>query len=261
MLLPYPFQQYLSYITKAKDQHGIHSPFVFELYTKIIRPFKWYYLFDEIEAYREQLLQEQQIIEVRDLGAGSHKLKSVRRSIRQIAQTSLSKPAIGQLLFKLIEHFSPSLLLELGTSLGINTLYLANVSKKAKVLTFEGCPSIAQRAQQTFQDNHADNVELIEGNLDETLPKVLSTIPTVDFVYFDANHRYEPTIRYVECCLAKIHDNSFFALGDIHWSPEMTAAWETIKQYEQVTVSIDLFELGLLFFHKKQAKQHFVLKF
>lgn len=261
MLLLYPFRQYIGYLLKAKDEHSVHSPFVFELYTNVIRPFKWYYSFDQIEDYREQLLRENHVIEVNDLGAGSTRLPTARRSIRQIARTSLSKPVIGQLLFKLVDYFSANVILELGTSLGINTLYLASVSQKANVFTFEGCPIIAQRAQKTFHDNKAENIEIIVGNLDETLPQTLDRLSTIDVAYLDANHRYEPTMRYFAQCLSKIHKNSLLVIGDIYWSPEMTKAWQSIKRHERVTVTIDLFDIGLVFFHQKQAKQNFILRF
>jgi predicted O-methyltransferase YrrM len=252
---------YLKYLWQAQNEYNLHSPFVYELYTQVIKPFKRYYAFGEIETLRRELLQNSQTIEVQDFGAGSRVHKSSIRAINQIARYSNAHPKQGQLLFKLVAHFQPTTILELGTSFGISTLYQAKAKPSAHVYTLEGCPQTAKLAQQNFRKLQATNIEAIIGNIDQKLPQLLAQIEQVDWVFFDANHRLEPTIQYFEWCRAKAHENSVFVFDDIHWSSEMEKAWQTIQADSQVSLTIDLFQMGLVFFRKNQAKQNFVLQF
>ncbi len=252
---------YLSYLLTAQDEHAIHSPFVFELYTEVIRTDDVFYAFEEIEALRDRLLANNQTITITDLGAGSRINYSNERKISEIAQYSLKNPKCGELLFKLVNFLKPKVVLDLGTSLGITTLYQAKACLEAKFLTFEGCPAIAQLAQTHFDEFNCNNIEIIVGNLDKTLPETIQNLSQIDYAFFDANHRYEPTIRYFETCLEKAHEDSLFIFDDIHWSAEMQQAWRQIKNHPKVMLTIDLFEVGLVFFRSKQVKQHFVLKF
>jgi predicted O-methyltransferase YrrM len=148
----------------------------------------------------------------------------------------------------------------LGTSLGINTLYLAQ-KKNAKVFTFEGSETIAEIAQDTFAFASAKNIELIKGNIDSTLYSNLSRMPKADLVFMDANHQYAPTLKYFQSLLMKIHHESIIILDDIHSSPGMEKAWKEIRQHDLVYTSIDLYRCGILFFDPSLTKQHVVLQF
>lgn len=252
---------YIKYLLKAKDEHSLHSPFVFEFYTKVLKEKKHYAEFDEIEILRKQLLSDNRIVNITDFGAGAKTNKNIQRTVEDIAKKSLKKPSLAQLFFRIIKFYKFNNILDLGTSLGITTAYLSKVDKNIKVNSFEGCSETAKIAQKNFDKLSLKNIEIIVGNIDETLPEQLQKIERLDFVFFDANHRYEPTIRYFEQCLTKAHDESCFIFDDIYWSEEMKQAWQTIQNHESVSVSIDLFWVGIVFFRKKQPKQHFVLKF
>jgi predicted O-methyltransferase YrrM len=209
-------------------------------------------------------LRSSQSITVTDLGAGSQVsgASGTQRRVRDIARYAAKPPRLAQLLFRLVNHFQPSTILELGTSLGLTTAYLAAADSRNQVITFEGCPNTAAIARETFTKLQLRNVQLVEGNLDTTLPATLDTLTKpVDFVFFDGNHRYEPTLRYFEQCLSKAHENSVFVLDDIHWSAEMEQAWEAIKANPAVTITVDLFYVGLVFFRKKQPRQDFWLRY
>ena len=105
------------------------------------------------------------------------------------------------------------------------------------------------------------NIEIVEGNIDQTLAPTLAALGApVDFVFFDGNHRYAPTLQYFELCLAHRTDESVFVFDDIHWSPGMERAWEVIKAHPDVRLTVDLFHIGLVFFRKNQPKQHFSLR-
>ncbi|MDX1905142.1 MAG: class I SAM-dependent methyltransferase [Thermonemataceae bacterium] len=257
------FRAYLKYWWIAKDEHSIHSPFVFEFYQNVIKDKRSsYYAFAEIENLRKKLLQSQDWVEVEDFGAGSKKNKSPMRKVATITKNATKNPQIAQMLFRLVNFLQPQTLLDLGTCLGITTSYLAKAAPKdAKIYTFEGAENLLNLAKKNTELLHIQSIDFVLGNIDETLPKVLKKITQVDFAFIDANHRYEPTKRYFELILEKTTENSVLIFDDIYWSEEMTKAWNEIKAHPKVQISIDLFWVGIVFFRNKQPKQHFTLKF
>ena len=150
----------------------------------------------------------------------------------------------------------------MGTSLGLTTAYFARAVAEGEVVTMEGCPETARIARDNFQKLGLDSVQIVVGNIDLTLPEVLKK-PENEFelVFFDANHRYEPTLRYFATAKKYASPKSVFIMDDIYWSEEMKQAWEVIKADPDVTVTIDLFWIGLVFFRKEQRKENFILKF
>ncbi|NDK57236.1 class I SAM-dependent methyltransferase [Pontibacter sp. BT213] len=250
---------YLIYRAKSFKLHGVHSPFVFNLYHQVILHDGAFYAYPRVEAVREDLLANGKTIEVTDFGAGSKTINYKSRKVSDIARTSLKPAKYSQLLFRLVNHFQPKYVFELGTSLGITTAYLAEAARKAQIYTFEGCPTIASIAKANFDYLQLRNITQVTGNLDETLQQQLSQIPQLDFAFFDGNHRYGPTMRYFEQCLAKAHEGSVFVIDDIYWSSEMKRAWQEIKNHPQVGQTIDLYFVGLVFFRKTQPKEHFTL--
>jgi predicted O-methyltransferase YrrM len=237
----------------------LHSPFVFDFYTQVVKPEKHYYIFEEIEEVRQAYLQSDKKIDITDYGAGSQAIKSRKRKVADIANYSVSQSDTNKLLFKIIDYYQPKTILELGTCLGINTLYLAAAHKDAKVITFEGAESLANEAKEKFKQLDL-NPEIVLGNIDTTLPKVIDQLDKVDLIFFDANHKYKPTLAYFDICLEKAHEDSIFIFDDIHWSPGMSKAWNKIRKHPKVTLSMDFFQVGIVLFRKKQPKQHFTLK-
>ena len=252
------FLKYIKYWFSAKTAHGIHSPFVFALYNDVINQKGSYYSFDKIEQMRKRLLLSKKEIDVTDLGAG----KSGKRTIAEIAERSAKNKKYCELLFRLVYHFKPNTILELGTSLGISTSYLASANPNAKIITIEGCPNTANEAKKNFESLGLKNIESSVGNFDDRLSSVIGHQSSVlDFVFFDGNHKKVPTLKYFRQCLDSANNNSVFIFDDIHWSHEMEEAWEEIKKNPQVTVTIDLFFLGLVFFRKEQAKENFNIRY
>jgi predicted O-methyltransferase YrrM len=253
--------RYLKYLCKSQTKHDIHSPFVYSLLTEVFKNKSKNLLYNKVELLRRELLTRNEEITITDLGAGSVVGLTQKRSIKEIAENSSKSPKYGQLLFRLVDRFKPLIMLELGTSLGISSIYQAMANLNGKLITIEGCSEMANIAQQNFKRQNFENIETVVGNFDDELPEVLKNIKQLDYVFFDGNHRKQPTISYFEQCLPLTHDNSLFIFDDIHWSDEMEDAWEQIKNHPNVMVSIDLFFLGLVFFRKEQAKQHFVIRF
>ena len=249
--------KYFKYLFSARTAHGIHSPFVFDLYNEVINKKGDYYSFDKIEHLRKKLLLSKKEIDVTDLGTG----KSGKRIVGEIAGRSLKEKKYCELLFRLVYHFKPTAILELGTSLGITTSYLASANKNAKVITIEGCPNTAAEAKKSFESLGLNNIETVTGDFENVLSSVICHPSSVDFIFFDGNHRKEPTLKYFEQCLEVAHNDSVFVFDDIHWSDEMEEAWEEIKSHPDVRVTIDLFFLGLVFFRKEQVKENFIIRF
>jgi predicted O-methyltransferase YrrM len=254
--------KYLRYYFTASNGkgHGIHSPFVFQLVTQVLNDKTNYEDYKRIEQQRSLLLGNESIIEVDDFGAGSVKGLKKQRVVQQIAASSLKPKKYAQLLYRLVKYFESKEILELGTSLGITTSYLATANQQSQVTTLEGAASIAALAQQTFDALQLKNIKTVTGNFDETLSTV--TNKNYDFIFIDGNHRKEPTLRYFNLLLPCIHNNSVMVFDDIHWSKEMEEAWEDIRNHSSVTLTVDLFFIGLVFFRKEQKeKEHFVIRF
>lgn len=251
------------YLTAANGKgHGVHSPFVFDFITKVLNDNRQFYSYKTIEQLRDQLKTDKTEIELQDLGAGSRVHTSYKRKVADIARSSLKPMKYGQLLFRMINFYQPSTTLELGTSFGITTAYLAAAKPDANVVTMEGAASVAEIAQKNFQKLQLGNIKIVRGNFDDTLPNEIALHANIDFAFIDGNHRKEPTLNYFHQLLSKITTNTILIFDDIHWSREMEEAWETIKAHTSVTLSIDLFFIGIIFFREEQkVKQHFTIRF
>lgn len=256
--------KYLQYYFTASNGkgHGMHSPFVFEFITTVLNDKTVYPEYEKVEALRNQLLNDNTVLEVEDFGAGSVIDKKSKRSISSITKNAAKPKKFGQLLFRMIKHYQPKTILELGTSLGITTSYLSPAKPDARLITMEGSKEIIGVAKRNLRNLEIGNVEVIEGNFDITLSSAISQLSSVDFAFIDGNHRKEPTERYFKELLSKTNNDSVLVFDDIHWSSEMEAAWETIKKDTAVTCSIDLFFIGIVFFRKEfKEQQHFVIQF
>jgi len=256
--------KYLHYYFSASNSkgHGMHSPFVFEFITKVLNDKTKYSAYQPIEDLRKQLLKDQTILTIEDFGAGSTIDKTNQRTISSIAKNAAKPAKFGQLLHRMVKHYQPQIILELGTSLGITTSYLALAKPDTKLITMEGAAAIAETARQNFKTLKLQNVFLKEGNFDQTLSSVISGLSSIDFAFIDGNHRREPTEKYFNQLLQATQNDSISIFDDIHWSKEMEQAWETIKQHPSVRCTIDLFFIGIVLFRQEfKEKQHFSIRF
>jgi len=256
--LSHPFYAYIKFILRSKNQYGVHSPFVYDYVTKGLgnsRP----EIPNNILSYRKALLGNHDEIEITDFGAGSKVFKDNKRVVSKLAATAGISEKRGELLFRTLNYFKPKTILEIGTSLGIATTYMSVFSNEAKVYTLEGCPKIAGLAKAYFKEFKFNNIDIVVGEFGETLPAVLKN-KKFDLIYFDGNHQKEPTIDYFEQCLKAAHEDSIFIFDDIHWTNEMEHAWDFIINHKNVTISIDSFKWGMVFFRKSQVQQHFSLR-
>ncbi len=253
-------KDYLLHRFKAKNRHGVHSPFVYRLVDNVIYDFSAKNVYTEVENLRKQLLIDNRLITVTDLGAGSLVNNNRQKKICAIAHNALKPPYLAQLLYRLVADLKPRNIIELGTCLGITTAYLQKAAPEAKVYTLEGCPQTAGIAKETLKKAGIESAELITGNFDNTLPGVINNLAQLDFVFVDGNHQKEATLNYFEWCLPKVHENTMLIFDDIYWSDGMKQAWNQIKAHPKVTVTIDLFWIGLVFFKPGQVKEDFLIK-
>lgn len=256
----FKIKSYLKFLWHSKNEHAVHSPFVFNLLTKCFYDKKSKPEYDILKQYRKLLLTNNNTIEVTDFGAGSRVFKSNTRVIAKIAKTAGISPKRAQLLFRITSYLQPDTVLEIGTSLGLATAALSLGNTKARITTLEGCPETAKQAQLQFQKFHFNTIrsEIAEFSL-YLLNHSLKT-EHYQLVYFDGNHQKQATLEYFEFLLPTITNKTVWIFDDVHWSQEMEEAWEIIKSHPKVTVTIDTFQWGLVFFRREQPKQHFTIR-
>jgi len=257
-------RRYICYLLKAKhyNGHGIHSPFIYDFVTKVLfkKDSKEKYSF--VENYQKELKRSSQIIDFQDFGAGSKVLTSSKRKISNIVAFSSTKRKHGKLLARMVGYYKPKLILEFGSSLGIGSLYLAQyMNEKAKLITLEGDKAVAGIAKKKFNSITNKNIQLINARFEMAIPQLIEENAYFDFVFFDGNHTKHATINYFEQCLTKINSQSIFVFDDIHWSGKMEEAWDYIQSHPKTKVCIDLFQFGIVFFHKELAKQNYIIRF
>ena len=260
----FQIKSYLKFLWNSKNEHGVHSPFVFNLLTKCFYDKKSKPEYSILKNYRKSLLENKSFIEVTDFGAGSKVFKSNRRQISKIAKTAGISPRRAELLFRVTNYFQPKNVLEIGTSLGLATSALALGNPKAKIITLEGCPETANQCQLQFQKFNFNNVDSVitefENYLQDIKLRLKTETENFDLIYFDGNHSKKATLAYFDLLLTTITNDSVWIFDDIHWSRDMEEAWEAIKNHPKVTVTIDTFQWGFVFFRYEQEKEHFVIR-
>ncbi len=252
----------MKFLYHSKNEHGVHSPFVFDLVTKCFYNKTDFPEYALLKQYRKALLHNQNTIEVTDFGAGSKVFKSNTRQIAAIAKNAGISSKRAELLFRMVRYFQPSNILEIGTSLGLATSALSLGNPKGQITTLEGCPNTMAAAEKQFREFNFGNINPVVTEFSGYLTTI-NRQPTTDnlqLIYFDGNHSEKATLDYFEHLLPTVTNETVWIFDDIHWSAGMEAAWETIKKHPKVTVTIDTFQWGLVFFRKEQEKEHFVIR-
>ncbi|NQV75166.1 MAG: class I SAM-dependent methyltransferase [Bacteroidetes bacterium] len=252
---------YLKYRLKAKTRHGVHSPFAYRLVDHIIYDFYSKKVYADIEKLRSELIRDMRSITITDLGAGSLLNKSKQSKVSTLARNSLNPARLDQLIHRLVADANPSTIIELGTCLGITTVYLAKAAPNARVISIEECLETVAIALENLDKLHIQNSELLVGNFDELFPEVIRNSTKLDFVLINGKHPKEAILNYFKWCLPKLSENSILLVDNIYWSRDMKDAWEQVKAHPEVSVTIDLFQIGLVFVRKAQAKEDFVIRF
>ncbi len=253
-------RRYQGYFRRAKTIYDVHSPFVAALTNAVLEDKRQFYAFSEMELLREQLQNDQSVLRIEDHGAGSKVHNQRIRTVAALARHAAIPPAVGRMLFRLVDFCKPETVLELGTSLGISTLYLRGAALRAQIVTIEGSPEVAMQARNNFARFYTNNIDLRIGTFAAALPEALQDLQRLDFLYLDGDHRQEATLAYVETCLGFAHEQSVFVIADIYWSDEMQAAWQALRAHPRVRLSVDFFHFGVLFFKTENKEpEHFTL--
>lgn len=256
----FQIKSYLKFLWHSKNEHAVHSPFVFSLLTKCFYNKKFRPEYTVLKKYRNEFLQNKNTIQVSDFGAGSRFFKSNTRQIAQIAKTAGISPKRAELLYRIVNYFQPESILEIGTSLGLATSALSLGNPKASIVTLEGCTETAKQAQLQLQKFNFNNIECVVTEFNSYLQSCQPSTINHQLIYFDGNHSKKATLDYFDLLLPTISNETVWIFDDIHWSQEMEETWEIIKNHPKVTVSIDTFQWGLVFFRYEQPKQHFIIR-
>ncbi len=257
----FQIKSYLNFLWHSTNEHGVHSPFVFNLLTKCFYDKKPKPEYQILTNYRKSLLENKNFIEVTDFGAGSKVFKSNKRQISKIASTAGISPKRAELLFRVTNYFKPQNILEIGTSLGLASSALTLGSKESFLLSLEGCQNTQSVAENLFNKQFPDfNFDFVNSEFSKFLHEGSANICSWDLIYFDGNHSKKATLEYFNLLLPTINNDSVWIFDDIHWSPEMEEAWEIIQNHPKVKVTIDTFQWGFVFFRYEQEKEHFVIR-
>lgn len=248
-----------------------------------------YYIWGEIERCREKMLRDERELEFVDYGSaiksrslenGSEtacrlEFRDMRR-VCDIARRSLAKRKYAQMLSRLVNWLGAShslengsgtaytlefrglTIVELGTSLGVTTAYMAAMDSRNRVVTFEGCEAVANIAKENWKALNINNIECSVGEIDVT--KLDDGLGCIDVAFIDANHTYTDTRKYFDVLAGKVHEKSVIVVDDIHYGEEMEKAWKAICADERVTSTIDLYQMGLVFFDKHYWKRHYTMR-
>jgi predicted O-methyltransferase YrrM len=256
--------QYLRYVLTAKTKYGVHSPFVYDFVTQVL-PRKASSLGERIEELRWSMSLMKEMVEIEDFGAGygGKSIPLIRKSIAEVVSSSARKRKEGELLERIVRHYQPKQALEMGTNLGFSTLYLSGAgSPDFQLISIEGSKELSKCAAGNLERmGEANKVKLLAGEFSDVLTSQIDWAGfRPELVLMDGNHRKEPTIRYFEFLLPRLAPQAILIVDDIHWSREMAEAWRQIAAHPRVTVSIDLFHLGICFMDRVQAKEDFRIR-
>ena len=247
--------KYARYCLTSKTHFSVHAPLVFGFCENVIANIRTP-VYQSIELERKKFKTSKQILNFTDYGKNG---TTISKKVSDIAKRSLKSPKYARLISRSVAYLNAKMVLELGTSLGITTAYVAQ-NKGVNVLSLEGDKSVAALAKQAWNNAGITTIEQVIGNFDETLLGVLQA-NRFDFIYIDGNHKLEPTLRYFEQCLANTKSTCVIVFVDIHYSREMEQAWQQIKNHPTIKCTIDLFFLGFVFINYKITPKHYVLRF
>jgi len=278
----YALSSYLKFFWQSTNAHGIHSPFVYDLVTKCFYDQNKNPNYQILDNIRKELTHSNDSIQVLDFGAGSREQilqKSHIRRVKKMLSSAATSAKRQKLLLRLVQYLEPKNILELGTHLGMGTLAMKLGAPKATITSIEGCPNTFDFTKNNIERWQAvalpesknfksEQIKLINYPFTEYLKKLSrdSDAPQAkssqkfDLIFLDGHHDGPATIDYFKQIKGLVNQDSLIIIDDIHWSKGMTAAWNEIIKDPEVTVSIDTYFWGLIFFRKEQAKEHFVVR-
>ena len=250
--------EFLKYQKRAKSKYYLHSPFIYQMYLNVLESTEKDD-FKKLKYQHSPLYHSPKIVQIEDMGAVQ---RTIERRLSTLASRASMPTKYGQMLYRLVSYFNPKTIIELGTCLGIGTSYLATASPTSAITTIEGSATLSEIAKSNFREWGLFNITSLKGHFDTVLPPLLASSPPIDMVFIDGNHRYEPTLRYFQLLMQYSHAGTILIFDDIYWSSEMTKAWTAIKADPRISVTIDLYRMGICFLRTDTlAKEDFVLRY
>lgn len=234
---------------------------MFEFLENIVFNTSPYYIFKPLSSYRDFLSLNKTLVNIEDFGAGSSYTKNNCRKVSSILRQSVKSKKYAELIFRIVQNSKPQTMLELGTSLGLTSMYIAKAHKSGKLISIEGSKEIAEVARKGFNKFKCNNLVQIVGNFDDELPIILADNKLIDFAFIDGNHQEVATINYFELLVKHINEDSILIFDDIHWSVGMEKAWNYIINHNSVSLSLDFFEMGIVFFFNRNQNEHHLIRF
>jgi predicted O-methyltransferase YrrM len=255
----FKIKSYFQFLLKSTNQHGVHSPFVYNLVTKCFYTKTNANQLKKFNNVKNWLYTNNTKILVSDFGKGSKVFKSNERNVSKIAKIAGISNKKAHLLMRVCSYFNFENILEIGTSVGLGTSAMCIGNSTAKITTLEGCTNTSAIAQKLFNLFNFNNIQIKTGDFSKTISQITAH-QQFDFIYFDGNHQKDPTLQYFNECLKSAHNNTLWVFDDIYWSKEMQETWEFIKNHPKVTVTINTYYLGFVFFRTEQKKEHFTIR-
>lgn len=227
---------YLHFISKATNQHGVHSPFVYDLAINCIYNHQRYEGYKSIKSYQQKIAP------------------LFHETSRKTPQFSAKK---SKLLHRLACHFSPKIIIDHSYSTGqvaaalssyksVKTLYSSISSEKHT----EDLKSLLRSTQQA-------NIAFSPSAMDHFFS---TTDTSFDLAFLSSTDQAENSYKQYLKLLPSATEESILIIDNIYQSQATEKAWNAIKQHEQTRVTVDLFYVGVVFFRTAQVKQHFRLR-
>lgn len=255
------FADYLTHRLVAKTRHGTHSPFVYKLTDEVIYDFSAKKIDDSVEQQRKKLFDDDSSLILTENNECLGQLKLQQTTVKRLAKKLTNKKEVDRLIYRLVANRQPAVSLQIGTGLGVSAAYFSMANSRNPVKIIECEPEFSTVAQRIFSNLGIDNVELRTGNLQQLLHHTLLNSTKLDIVYFNKFKDGETLFNLFGLCLAKADENSMFIIKGIYSDPSTKTMWAKIKELPEVTVTVDLFWIGLVYFKKDQAEEHFKIKF
>ncbi|MCE5226042.1 MAG: SAM-dependent methyltransferase [Porphyromonadaceae bacterium] len=239
---------------RYRKGYGVHSPFVYNVITKVIEESGSYYPLSDIALTRLKLHYREEMVSYPDK---RNKEKSKQQTIGHLVQKKAISPKQGALLFKLTNYFKPVHILQIGTTMGLSSLYLTSYASGLRCIALESLPEFAAVARETLKEAR-NQIDLRVGNYLNLLPQAIQDLKQLDFVFFNTpNDELSCSLLFNEC-VKHVHQETVFVFVGIKSSAKMRKIWAEICSHPDVTVTIDLYSLGIVFFNNKLHKRNYI---
>lgn len=241
---------------RYRKGYGVHSPFVFNLITKVIEEKSPYYIFDEIENIRQNLLKDKNVVSYTN-----KKGRRTSKTISSITAKETQSPKYGALLFRLMNFFQCKHVVEIGASTGIMGLYLASAYSDCKCIALENREALVAIAQKTSNHFQAKRIFVKSGDFIQMISGISGELPKIDLIFINTASDPDLTKSVLMKCLPLINEDTILVVDGINKNKKMKVLWKCIRELTQARLTIDLYALGLVFFNHKLYKKHYITYF